>query len=357
MSESPSSVNLVDLFEQALQALDEQRETINALDEYNRNHGDNMVSNMRVVTDTLRAHSEEPPSIALRYAGLHLNEASQGSTGQYYAQGLLQAAEKLEGHTQLTRADGMTLLETLLNAVPAQGMPEPQQPTRSVLDLVMGLAGAQQHQAQPQPQPQPQPQSQAPLGGLLDLLMGTGGTPQPQVQAQPQPQPQPQPQAPLGGLLDLLMGTGGTPQPQVQAQPQPQPQPQAPLGGLLDLLMGAGGTPQPQVQAQPQPQPQPQAPLGGLLDLLMGAGGTQQPQPQQTQTPQGSGLDLGDILGRLLPAGLAYLQAQQAGADPAVARLAFIRALLTAQPSQAQTPRQAAGMVIAQSILKALLRQ
>ncbi len=351
MSESQSPVDLVNLFEQALQALNEQRETINALDAYNRNHGDNMVSNMHVVTDALRAHSEEPPSVALRYAGLRLNEAGQGSTGQYYAQGLLQAAEKFEERTQLTRADGMTLLETLLGAVPAQGTPEPQQPTRSVLDLVMGLAGAQQPQVQAQPQPQPQPQ--APLGGLLDLLMGTGGAPEPQVQAQPQPQPQPQ--APLGGLLDLLMGTGGAQQPPVQAQPQPQPQ--APLGGLLDLLMGTGGAQQPQVQAQPQPQPQPQAPLGGLLDLLMGTGGTQPAQPQQSQTPQSSGPDWGDLLGRLLPAGLAYLQAQQAGADPAVARLAFIRALLAAQPSQAQTPRQAAGMVIAQSILKALLRQ
>ena len=121
----------------------------------------------------------------------------------------------------------------------------------------------------------------------------------------------------------------------------------------MDLLGGLLGTPQP--QAQPQPQPQSQA--GGVMDLLGGLLGAPQQAPAQQQpaSQQDTGLDLGDVLGRLLPAGLAYLQAQQAGADPATKRMAFIRALLGARPNQAQTPRQAAGTVIAQSILQALM--
>jgi len=254
MSESPSAVNLASLFDQALQAVAAEREGINALDGYNGNHGDNIVANMHLVANTVHAHEADAPSVALRHAGQRLAEAGQGGTSQYYSKGLLEAAEKLEGRTQLERADGVTLLETLLGAVPAQDTPDPQQPTKSVLDLVMGLAGAQQ-------------------------------------QAQPQVQAPPQQQSPAAGMLDMLLGLAGAQQPQTQ----------------------------PQVQAQD------------------------------------SGLDLGDILGRLLPAGLAYLQAKQSGADPAAARLALIRALLTAQPNQAQTPRQAAGTVIAQSILKALM--
>jgi len=254
MSESPSAVNLASLFDQALQAVAAEREGINALDGYNGNHGDNMVSNMHLVANTVHAHEADAPSVALRHAGQRLAEAGQGGTSQYYSKGLLEAAEKLEGRTQLERADGVTLLETLLGAVPAQGTHDPQQPTRSVLDLVMGLAGAQQ-------------------------------------QAQPQVQAPPQQQSPAAGMLDMLLGLAGAQQPQTQ----------------------------PQVQAQD------------------------------------SGLDLGDILGRLLPAGLAYLQAKQSGADPAAARLALIRALLAAQPNQAQTPRHASGTVIAQSILKALM--
>jgi hypothetical protein len=312
MSESQSTIDLASLFDQALHAVSEQRKDINALDGYNGNHGDNMVSNMRLVANTIHANDTEAPSVALRRAGQQLAKAGQGGTSQYYSKGLLEAAEKFEGHAQLERADGVTLLETMLGAIPAQDNPEPQQPTRSVLDLVMGLAGAQQ----------------------------------PQVQAQPQQQQQ----APLGGMLDMVMGLAGAQQPQVQAQPQQQQQ--APLGGMLDMLLG-GGTQQTQVQAQPQQQ----APLGGVLDMLLGGGAQQQVQAQSQAQQQDSGLDLGDVLGRLLPAGLAYLQAKQSGADPAAARLALIRALLTAQPNQAQTPRQAAGTVIAQSILQALMKR
>ncbi len=284
MSESQPTIDLASLFDKALQAVVEQREEINALDGFNGNHGDNMVSNMRIVADTVHAHSADAPSVALRYAGQRLGEAGEGGTSPYYAQGLLQAAEKFKGQQQLVRADGMTLLETLLGAIPAQGTPTTQQSAPSVLDMVLGMAGAQQPQAQQQPQPQPQSQ----LGGVMDLL---------------------------GGLI------GGQQQPQPQAQPQPQSQ----LGGVMDWLGGLIGAPQ------------------------------QAPAQQTPAAQQDTGLDLGDVLARLLPAGLAYMQAQQSGADPATKRMAFIRALLGAQPRQAQTPRQAAGTVIAQSILQALM--
>lgn len=311
MSESQPTIDLASLFDKALQAVVDQREVINALDGFNGNHGDNMVSNMRVVADTIHAHSADAPAEALRYAGQRLSVTGQGGTSQYYAQGLLQAAEKFEGQSQLVRADGMTLLETLLGSIPAESTPGAQQSTPSVFDTVLGMAGAQS-------QPQPQPPSQ--LGGVMDLL---------------------------GGLL------GGQQQPPVQPQPSPQPPNQ--LGGVMDLLGGLLGAQQPQAQPQPQPQP-PQSQLGGVMDLLGGLLGAPQPAPvQQPAAQQDPGLDLGDILGRLLPAGLAYLQAQQAGADPATKRLAFIRALLGARPNQSQTPRQAAGTVIAQSILQALM--
>jgi len=317
MSESQPTIDLASLFDKALQAVAEQREQINTLDGFNGNHGDNMVSNMRVVADTIHAHSTDAPAEALRHAGLRLSETGQGGTSQYYAQGLLQTAEKFEGQSQLVRADGMTLLETLLGAIPAESAPSAQQSAPSVFDMVLSMAGAQQPQAQAQPQQQSQP------GGVMDLL---------------------------GGLL------GGQQQSQVQ---QPQPQPQNQLGGVMDLLGGlmGGQQPQAQTQGQPQPQPQPQGQLGGVMDVLGGLLGAPQQAPAQQTAPaqQETGLDLGDILGRLLPAGLAYMQAQQSGADPATKRMAFISALLGAQPRQAQTPRQAAGTVIAQSILQALM--
>lgn len=128
MTESQSMIDLASLFDKALQAVAEQREEINALDGFNGNHGDNMVSNMRIVADAVNAHSADAPSVALRYAGQRLSEAGEGGTSPYYAQGLLQAAEKFEGQQQLVRADGMTLLETLLGAIPAQGTPQMSSP-------------------------------------------------------------------------------------------------------------------------------------------------------------------------------------------------------------------------------------
>jgi len=336
MSESQQTIDLAGLFDKALQAVVDQREEINALDGFNGNHGDNMVSNMRVVADAIHDHSTDAPAEALRYAGLRLSETGQGGTSQYYAQGLLQAADKFEGQPQLVRADGMTLLETLLGAIPAESTPTQQASAPSVFDMLLGMGGAQQPQVQAQPQAQGQQ-----LGGVMDLLGGLmGGQQQPQAPAQ-------QPQGQLGGVMDLLGGLMGG-----QQQPQVQP-PQSQAGGVMDLLGGLLGTPQP--QAQPQPQPQSQA--GGVMDLLGGLLGAPQQAPAQQQpaSQQDTGLDLGDVLGRLLPAGLAYLQAQQAGADPATKRMAFIRALLGARPNQAQTPRQAAGTVIAQSILQALM--
>ncbi|MCU0519346.1 MAG: hypothetical protein MUF84_01435 [Anaerolineae bacterium] len=305
MAESQESIDLVSLFEAAAQAVAAQKDQINALDGLNGNHGDNMVKNVRIMTDALRAHKADPPDEALRFAGAKLNEQGQGGTSQFYSRGLFQAADQLAGKTELKAPDGISLIQSLLGAIPAQGYPKPEETAPSVLDLFMGMAGAAS-QAQTTPSQQPQQQS---AGGLLEMLTGlAGGT-----------APQPQPQAPqAGGLLDMLTGMTGA--------GAAQPQPQAPeAGGLLEMLTGLAGT------------------------------GTPQPQPQPAQPDQG-GLDMGDLLGKLLPAGLAYLQAKQSGADSSQAiQAALVSAVLGVQPGQAQTPRQGAGAALAQGMLKALL--
>ena len=60
MSESP--VDLASLFGVALKALKSNRQDINQLDGYNGNHGDNMVENMRIITEALQAKRSEAPS-------------------------------------------------------------------------------------------------------------------------------------------------------------------------------------------------------------------------------------------------------------------------------------------------------
>ncbi len=300
MTETQDSIDLVGLFEAAAQAVAAQKDGINALDGYNGNHGDNMVQNVRLITDAVRAHKSDPPDEALRYAGAKLREQGQGGTSQFYSRGLLQAADQFAGKTELKAADGISLIQSLLGAIPAQGYPQPEESTPSVLDLFMNMGGAAAGT-------QPAPTQQQSGGGLLEILTGLGGA----GAAQPQQ---------AGGRLEMRTGWGGAGAAQQQAQPQQ-------AGGLLEMLtdLGGAGTPQPQAPAQPA-------------------------QPEEGE------LDLGGLLGKLLPAGLAYLQAKQSGADSSQAmQTALVSAVLGIQPSQAQTPRQGAGAALAQGMLKALL--
>lgn len=257
---SQASPGLAQLFGAALQRVASQREEINALDGFNGNHGDNMVQNLQVITDALTVQGDKTPAEALRYAGEALQVQGRGGTSQFYSKGLGQAAEKLQGHTSLEQGDVMTLIQSLLGAVPAAGNPQEGQTVQSVLDMVLGMAG-------------------------------------------------------MGGVQ--------------QARPEPEPEPEPTLGGgIMDLLKGLIGV-----------SPAQQAPV-----------------PQPSVAPQDDTFDMGDVLERLLPAGLAYLQAKQAGADSSQAiQQALIKALLGGQTQRASTPRAAAGSLIAQSMLQAFL--
>jgi hypothetical protein len=274
-----SALDLSNLFGAALQTMTAQRQEINALDGYNGNHGDNMVENLRMITEALDAKKSQPPSEALRFAGQQLQSKGHGGTSQYYARGLNDAAEQLQGRSSIGQPEVMSLVQSLLGAIPSQGHPQQMQGADSVLGQVLGMAAGQQPQAG---------------GDLLGQVLGMAGGQQPQ-----------------GGsdLLGQVLGMAGGQEPQ-------------------------GG--------------------GDLLGQVLGmAGGQQQPQPRG----QDDELDMGDIISTLLPAGLAFLQAKQSGADTASALgQALTGALMGGQvnPLQAGTPRAAAGGLIAQSILKAL---
>ncbi len=221
---SQSALNLGNLFGTALEAMTAHRREINDLDGYNGNHGDNMVENLRMITDAVQSKSSEPPTEALHYAAQLLQSQGRGGTSRYYATGLDQAAEQLQGHASLGGDDVMSLVQTLLGAIPSQGY-----------------------------------------------------------------------------------------------QPQPQ----------------AGGS---------------------VLDQVLGLAGGQSPQSPQLDQ-EGDGLDIGDVVNALLPAGLAFLQAKQAGADTKSAiGQALMGALMGGQvnPLQTGTPRAAAGTLIAQTMLQAL---
>ena len=163
LSESP--VDLANLFGVALKALKSNRQDINQLDGYNGNHGDNMVENMRIITQALQAKRSEAPSDALSYASQVLQAQGKGGSSQYYAQGLNQAADQFQGQNQLNSSDIMPLLNAILGAVPSESAPQQSQTTGNVLEQMMGLASQQQ----------PQPKADgADVGGLLKTLLPAG---------------------------------------------------------------------------------------------------------------------------------------------------------------------------------------
>lgn len=79
---------------------------------------------------------------------------------------------------------------------------------------------------------------------------------------------------------------------------------------------------------------------------------------QQPKAASKKGPNLGNLLSAALPVAMALMQAKQSGGDPTSAVLpALISGLVGGQvnPLQADTPRAAAGGLVAQSLLKALL--
>jgi hypothetical protein len=140
---SQPTFDLSDLFGVALQAMTANRQEINALDGHNGNHGDNMVENLRLITGSLQEKSSQTPAEALGYASQRLQSQGHGGTSQYYARGLSQAAEQLQGRSSLDGNDVTSLLQVLLGAIPSQGHQPQPQAGGSVLEQVLGMASGQ----------------------------------------------------------------------------------------------------------------------------------------------------------------------------------------------------------------------
>jgi hypothetical protein len=164
---SQPTYDLNNLFGAALEAMTANRQEINALDGYNGNHGDNMVENLRLITESLQEKSSQTPAEALGYASQRLQSHGYGGTSQYYARGLSQAAEQFQGRPSLDGNDVMSLLQVLLGAIPSQGHQPQPQPGGSVLEQVLGMASGQPPQAMPQ-------DSDLDLDDVLNVLLPAG---------------------------------------------------------------------------------------------------------------------------------------------------------------------------------------
>ncbi len=145
-------------------------------------------------------------------------------------------------------------------------------------------------------------------------------------------------------LIQTLMGS-------IPAEGYPERPQASDKGTVLDVLAMSGGGKTAQSASQPQQTQASGFDIGGLLDML----GGRSEQPEAPAEDDGFGLD--DVVETLLPAGVAFLQAKQSGADNQdAARQALVGILMGGQanPLQSNSPRAAAGGLIAQSLLQAL---
>jgi hypothetical protein len=117
------------------------------------------------------------------------------------------------------------------------------------------------------------------------------------------------------------------------------------IASLLNSMLGTG--------VQQQPQQANADPISSLLGMVTG-----QP-PQQTAQPQrGAGPSSQDLLGKALPAAMAFMSAKASGADTTSAAMqAAMSALTGSNPLQAGSSRGASNGLIAQSVLRALMSQ
>jgi hypothetical protein len=148
---SQSGIDLSSLFGAAMSAVNQNRSQLNNMDNTNHpNHGDHVYNNLGIIQNTLQSQQTQNPSDALRAAAQAVAKNGKGSTSQDYAQGLQQAANQLQGKSQLDHNDVASLLTSMLGA----GVQQPSQqatagdPISSLLNLV---AGPQPQQAAAQP--------------------------------------------------------------------------------------------------------------------------------------------------------------------------------------------------------------
>ncbi len=139
-----STQDLSKLFGAALTAVSTNKQALNQLDGYNGNHGDNMAKNLQLVVQALQSQKTKPPATALSQAAKVLQTRGIGGSGRDYAVGLSQAAREVKGRNTLEGPDVVSLLQTIMAAIPDQGSTARAgtKTAGNVLESLLGAAGS-----------------------------------------------------------------------------------------------------------------------------------------------------------------------------------------------------------------------
>ena len=106
-------IDLLKLFSQVTKTVKKNQTTLNQADEYNHDHGDNMVEIFDVITQAMKAKKNAAPADQLEYAAQLLRNKSQSGSANLYASGLEQAAKQVLGQ-EVNTGTVLTILQTLM---------------------------------------------------------------------------------------------------------------------------------------------------------------------------------------------------------------------------------------------------
>ena len=90
-------ISLLDLFSKVSNTMQKNQKQLNEADTYNHDHGDHMVEIFDVITQAMKEKSSADPADQLEYAAQLLRKKASSGSGDLYAEGLKNAAEKITG--------------------------------------------------------------------------------------------------------------------------------------------------------------------------------------------------------------------------------------------------------------------
>lgn len=157
------NLDLASLFGAVVGNLQENQEALNQADDYNHNHGDNMVEVFQVITEAMETKRGADPADQLAYASELLRQRTNSGSAAMYADGLSQASQEFQG-SPITANNAMTLVQSLLGGPQPQAPQAPQasQASGDLLgSLLSGLTGG----------PEPADQEGLDMGDLLSAGM------------------------------------------------------------------------------------------------------------------------------------------------------------------------------------------
>ena len=183
-----TSMDLEKVFSAVEEVLAQKRTDLNQADDYNHNHGDNMVKTFELMTQAVRERRETTLEDQLEHASQLVQTQAESGSAQLYSKGLANAAATYKGK-QLTADNSMEFIATLMGALQPSNQ-APSQTNDIAASLLSGLMGGQQPSSS---------SSQDPLGGLAGSLLSNllGGSDSSSTVPQERPENQ-------LGLSDLL---------------------------------------------------------------------------------------------------------------------------------------------------------